>query len=175
MEGAEFTERELDAALRETPEQLRTRSQRQARAAVRAYRWISEIPPDRPVDEILIREIHRKIVTGADDDPVSLENRAEAIKTLSLEPRNTEVRMPERSVGIAYSTLRARFNMNSLSTIPLSKPWRPIIIWQPCILSWTATDEQLARLRRCCFSVQGCVTVPSSRCRITITMKNLPI
>jgi hypothetical protein len=35
---------------------------------VRAYRWISEIPPDRPVDEILIREIHRKIVTGADDD-----------------------------------------------------------------------------------------------------------
>ncbi len=68
IEGAEFTERELDAALRETPEQLRTRSQRQARAAVRAYRWISEIPPDRPVDEILIREIHRKIVTGADDD-----------------------------------------------------------------------------------------------------------
>jgi Fic family protein len=68
IEGAEFTERELDAALRETPEQLRTRSQRQARAAVRAYRWISEIPLDRPVDEILIREIHRKIVTGADDD-----------------------------------------------------------------------------------------------------------
>jgi len=68
IEGAEFTERELDAALRETPEQLRTRSQRQARAAVRAYRWISEIPVDRPVDEILIREIHRKIVTGADDD-----------------------------------------------------------------------------------------------------------
>src|SRR5713101_5762011 len=65
IEGAEFTERELDAALRETPEQLRTRSQRQARAAVRTYRWISEIPPDRPVDEILIREIHRKIVTGA--------------------------------------------------------------------------------------------------------------
>ena len=68
IEGAEFTERELDAALRETPEQLRTRSQRQARSAARAYRWISEIPPDRPVDEVLIREIHRKIVTGADDD-----------------------------------------------------------------------------------------------------------
>src|SRR3989304_548329 len=29
IEGAEFTERELDAALRETPEQLLTRSQRQ--------------------------------------------------------------------------------------------------------------------------------------------------
>ena len=68
IEGAEFTERELDAALRETPEQLRTRSQRQARAAVRAYRWIAEIPADRPVDETLIREIHRLIVTGADDD-----------------------------------------------------------------------------------------------------------
>jgi hypothetical protein len=39
---------------------------------------------------------------------VSPENRAEAIKTLSLEPRNTEVRMAERSIGITYPTLRTR-------------------------------------------------------------------
>lgn len=68
IEGAEFTERELDAALEESPEQLLTRSQRQAHAAVRTYRWIATVPDDRPVNAELIREIHRRIVTGADDD-----------------------------------------------------------------------------------------------------------
>ena len=33
IEGAEFTDKELDAAMRETPEQLGTRSQKQAAAA----------------------------------------------------------------------------------------------------------------------------------------------
>ena len=68
IEGAEFTERELDAALRESAEQLHTRSQRQARAAVQAYRWIASLPEDRPVDSDMIREIHRRIIEGADDD-----------------------------------------------------------------------------------------------------------
>lgn len=70
IEGAEFTERELDAAMAQaqTPDQLETRSQKQAAAAVRTYRWISELKPDRPVDADLIREVHRSIVTGADDD-----------------------------------------------------------------------------------------------------------
>ncbi len=68
IEGAEFTERELDAALRETPEQLETRSQKQAAAAVAAYRWIATVPRDRPVDETLIANIHTLLVTGCDDD-----------------------------------------------------------------------------------------------------------
>jgi Fic family protein len=68
IEGAEFTERELDAAMRETPAQLVTRSQKQAHAAVQTYRWIATLPPDRPIDADLIRMIHRRIVTGADDD-----------------------------------------------------------------------------------------------------------
>ncbi len=68
IEGAEFTERELEAALRETPEELLTRSQRQAHAAVQTYRWLATIPDERPVNEELICEIHRRIVTGADDD-----------------------------------------------------------------------------------------------------------
>ena len=68
IEGAEFTEKELDAALRETPEQLETRSQRQAAAAIATYRWIATIPPGRPIDEELILEVHRRIVTGCDDD-----------------------------------------------------------------------------------------------------------
>lgn len=68
IEGAEFTERELDAAMRETPEQLQTRSQKQAAAAVATYRWIAGLPNDRPLDEALIFEIHRRIVTGCDED-----------------------------------------------------------------------------------------------------------
>jgi len=49
-------------------EELRTRSQRQAHAAMRAYRWIGELPADRPVSADLVREIHRRLVTGCDED-----------------------------------------------------------------------------------------------------------
>jgi Fic family protein len=68
IEGAEFTEKELDAAMRETPEQLETRSQKQAAAAVATYRWIAQLAEDRPLDETLILEVHRRLVTGCDDD-----------------------------------------------------------------------------------------------------------
>ena len=68
IEGAEFTEQELDLALRETPDQLFTRSQKQAHAVVTTYRWIAELPQDRPINRELILAIHRLIVTGADDD-----------------------------------------------------------------------------------------------------------
>jgi Fic family protein len=68
IEGADFTDKELDAAMAESPEQLSTRSQRQAAAAVRTYRWIAQLPADRPIDGGLIREVHRMIIEGADDD-----------------------------------------------------------------------------------------------------------
>jgi cell filamentation protein, protein adenylyltransferase len=68
IEGAEFTERELETALKETPGEMVTRSQRQARAALETYEWIRRIPVDRPVTSDLICEVHRRIVTGADDD-----------------------------------------------------------------------------------------------------------
>jgi len=70
IEGAEFRDdKELDEALREPPPaDLLTRSQRQAAAAVNTYRWIAGLPDDRPLDRALILEIHRRIVTGADDD-----------------------------------------------------------------------------------------------------------
>lgn len=72
IEGADFTDAELDAAvkagLNETPEQLATRSQRQAQAAVKAYKWIARLSDDRPIDIALIRDVHRLIITGADDD-----------------------------------------------------------------------------------------------------------
>ncbi|MEE8420218.1 MAG: Fic family protein [Dehalococcoidales bacterium] len=68
IEGADFTDRELDEALKETPTQLHTRSQKQAHAAIQTYRWIATLPDDQPITAELILEIHRKIVTGADDD-----------------------------------------------------------------------------------------------------------
>ena len=68
IEGAEFTDKELDAAMRETPAQLETRSQRQAACALATYRWIAKLEANRPVDESLICEIHRRIVDGCDDD-----------------------------------------------------------------------------------------------------------
>jgi len=70
IEGAEFTEGELEEAVSPnvSPEELRTRSQRQANAAMRAYRWLGEVPVDRPISDDLVREIHRRLVTGCDDD-----------------------------------------------------------------------------------------------------------
>ena len=68
IEGADFTERELEAALSETPAERFTRSQRQARAAVKAYGWIARMRDSQPVDGDLIKHLHRLIVTDADDD-----------------------------------------------------------------------------------------------------------
>ncbi len=70
IEGAEFTERELEEAVRPdvSPEELRTRSQRQARSAMQAYRWIGELASDLPISADLVREVHRRLVAGCDDD-----------------------------------------------------------------------------------------------------------
>lgn len=69
IENATFVGDELDRAIRaETPEELHTRSQRQANAATRAYSWVAEQPDDRPISSQLIKELHRIIVTGCDDD-----------------------------------------------------------------------------------------------------------
>jgi Fic family protein len=68
IEGADFTERELDDALKETPDELFSRSQRQARAALLTYRWIEKLEEDRPINADLILEIHRRIIKDADED-----------------------------------------------------------------------------------------------------------
>src|SRR5258706_8488704 len=93
IEGAVFTERELEAAMKETPEQLHTRSQRQAHAAVQAYRWIETIPNDRPIDKSLILEIHRLMITGADEDhcaPGQLRQRDQNVTFGAPRHRGTE-------------------------------------------------------------------------------------
>ena len=69
IEGADFTEREFEEAVSDdAPDEHLSRSQRQARAAINAYRWIEKLPNDRPIDEGFVRELHRRIVTGCDDD-----------------------------------------------------------------------------------------------------------
>ena len=69
IEGADFAGNELDVAIKaSTAEELHTRSQRQAKAAVKTYQWISTLPDDMPLGEELICEIHASIVTDCDDD-----------------------------------------------------------------------------------------------------------
>ena len=68
IEGAEFSEHEqAEALIPDAPGHL-TYSQRQLRAADATYRWLRLQPADRPVNAEFILEIHRRIVTGCDDD-----------------------------------------------------------------------------------------------------------
>lgn len=78
IEGADFTEKEFEAAIKETPEKLVTRSQRQAAAAIKTYRWIADLPEEQSIDSKLIKKIHCLIVIDADDDhclPGELRNK----------------------------------------------------------------------------------------------------
>lgn len=70
IEGAEFTRREQEEALASDAAARAgmTRSQRQLRSANAAYRWLMEQPEDRPVSADFILDIHRRMVTGCDDD-----------------------------------------------------------------------------------------------------------
>jgi Fic family protein len=70
IEGAEFTDRELEEAIdpAEGRGGLLTRSQKQARAAAETYRWIAALPDDYPISTDLVREVHRRMVVGCDDD-----------------------------------------------------------------------------------------------------------
>ena len=70
IEGAEFTQREQDEALAPgavTRDDL-THSQRQLRAAEATYRWLRSQSANRPVNDEFIRDVHRRFVTGCDDD-----------------------------------------------------------------------------------------------------------
>ena len=70
IEGAEFSQREQDEAL--APESVTrhdfTHSQRQLRAAEATYRWLRSQPAERPVNDEFILDVHRRFVTGCDDD-----------------------------------------------------------------------------------------------------------
>jgi Fic family protein len=88
IEGADFTERELDLALKETPEVLLTRSQKQEHAAMKAYKWISELAIDVTVDGALIKSIHELIIGDADSDhcPPGVIRRRDENVTFGVPP-----------------------------------------------------------------------------------------
>ena len=70
IEGAEFNQREQDEAL--APGSVArfdlTHSQRQLRAAEATYRWLRSQPADCPVNDEFILDVHKRLVTGCDDD-----------------------------------------------------------------------------------------------------------
>ncbi|MEW6437334.1 MAG: Fic family protein [Pseudomonadota bacterium] len=69
IEGADFTDREFEEAVNsDLSDTELNRSQKQARAAINTYRWLEKLDKNRPITADLIREIHRRIVTGCDDD-----------------------------------------------------------------------------------------------------------
>ncbi|MDE0213874.1 MAG: Fic family protein [Deltaproteobacteria bacterium] len=70
IEGAEFTPREEEEALAPYPpvSTSLTHSQRQLRAADATYRWLRSLPSDQWVTTRFILDVHRRIVTGCDDD-----------------------------------------------------------------------------------------------------------
>ena len=95
IEGADFAGNELDVAMKETEttEQLITRSQRQAHAAMQTYRWITTIPNDQPISKELICDMHRKLITGADDDhcePGAIRNKDQNVTFGLPRHRGTE-------------------------------------------------------------------------------------
>ncbi len=70
IEGAEFTQREQEEALAADAAARSdlTRSQRQLRSADATYRWLRSQPSEQPVTSEFILNIHRRMVTGCDDD-----------------------------------------------------------------------------------------------------------
>jgi Fic family protein len=69
IEGADFAGNELEVAMKaETPDELITRSQRQAAAATKTYRWIATLPEDQPMSASMICQVHKMIVTDCDED-----------------------------------------------------------------------------------------------------------
>ena len=70
IEGAEFTPEEENEALAPDAGNRTdlTYSQRQLRAAEATYQWIAFQPQDRPVNREFMLEVHRRIVTGCEDD-----------------------------------------------------------------------------------------------------------
>ncbi len=70
IEGAQFTLQQQDEVLSSNASLHSglTHSQRQLRAANKAYRWLRSLDADRPINSEFVLDIHRRIVTGCDDD-----------------------------------------------------------------------------------------------------------
>ena len=70
IEGAEFTPQEEREALAPAAVYRTdlTYSQRQLRSAEATYRWLATQPAEHPINREFVLDVHRRIVTGCDDD-----------------------------------------------------------------------------------------------------------
>ena len=70
IEGAQFSARQQEEVLSSdtAPASSLTHSQRQLRAANATYRWLRSVEPSRLINTDFVLDIHRRIVTGCDDD-----------------------------------------------------------------------------------------------------------
>ena len=70
IEGAQFSARQQEEVLSSdtAPASSLTHSQRQLRAANDTYRWLRSVEPSRLINADFVLDIHRRIVTGCDDD-----------------------------------------------------------------------------------------------------------
>ena len=69
IEGAAFNQQEQAQALDPAAVVASlNRSQRQLRCANDTHRWLRDLPTDGPVTDQLVLDIHRRMVTGCDDD-----------------------------------------------------------------------------------------------------------
>jgi len=120
IEGADFTDQELDEAIENiAPDTQLTRSQKQARAAINAYRWIEALPKDRPIDEELVKEIHKRIVTGCDDDHCAPGRLRQAGQNVAFgKPRHRGVE-GGKETETAFKKLLAAFNNEFRAHDPL--------------------------------------------------------
>ena len=71
IEGIEVTDEDFQKIFSNTSlENPKTRSQRQVSAIIKTYQWLNSLPTDQPLNKQLILDIHKNIITGADDDRV---------------------------------------------------------------------------------------------------------
>ena len=70
IEGAEFTPQEENEALAPAAVYRTdlTHSQRQLRSAEATYQWLASQQAERPINREFVLDVHRRIVTGCDDD-----------------------------------------------------------------------------------------------------------
>jgi Fic family protein len=135
IEGADFTEKELDAAIsEETAEDALNRSQKQARAAVNTYRWIAKLPLDFPITEDLILDVHRRIVTGCDDDhcePGRLRNDGHNVTFGTPRHRGAEGgKDSQKFFGGLAKAINEEFRGHDILVQAIA-----LIMWAPCIRS----------------------------------------
>ncbi len=152
IEGAEFTDEEQEIALASQvpPDVDLTRSQRQLRAADATYRWLRSQPTDQPITTELVLDIHRRMVTGCDDDrcePGALRPADWNVTFGTPRCRGAEGGTSAKLPSVAFVP---RLPVNSGNMTVSFKPSPLTIILAQCTLLGMATGVRVALWRRSC-------------------------